>query len=150
MSNGELTRGQYDTLMSLTMPNDCQTDRIKALRLALESARKLVNGRFLVQMADEQMIDTASFVLRTAALKGGKFLRYSRAFDWTFRRGRNERQLLLEAMEGGAAIREVSSYAPATYRPRGEGDHRPWVVHDTGLDQEFRLDDRDVHPVWTD
>jgi hypothetical protein len=155
MTEVTLTKGQYDTLMRLTKPNACQTDRIKALRFALEEAQNLRNRRFLVEMT-EQMIDAASFVLKTAALKGGAALRLSRRFDHEYiqrpcwERGQTERQRLLEVMQQGAEIREVISYAPAAYRPRFDNDPEPWVVHDVGLHQDFRLPDRDVHPVWGD
>lgn len=45
----ELTAGQYRTLVRLTHPHFCQTDRITDLRSVLENAQPAATSRYAVK-----------------------------------------------------------------------------------------------------
>lgn len=140
MTDIELTKGQYDALMERTRPNDLQTQRVRELRAVLEGALPLrSNHRYAVELTAE-MIETASFVLKVAALKGGALLLASNMFETRHvLEGQTPRERLLKAREAGKEIREAMSYKLVSYRPQGSDS--PWAVYEDDLRQWFRVPD---------
>lgn len=148
LTDVELTAGQYVVVMRYTEPNDCQTERMRNLRTALEGALKLRANKYVLEMTDE-MIESTSYLLKVSALKGGAALMQSNRFEAEYAlKGLTPRERLLKAREAGAEIREVRSNQPVTYEPESDTDGTPWVVHSEGLGQDFRLPDADMRPAW--
>ncbi|WP_406834813.1 hypothetical protein ACICHK_00115 [Streptomyces sp. AHU1] len=144
-----LHRSQRDFLLGCFQSNHPSVRGGPALLAAVQSAG-LIREHCYVEM-DDEMVEAASYLFRFASLRSGLYRAFSRNFDASNilrPRQQTPRKRLLAALEAGAEIREVRSFQPTSYKPRREGDRTPWVVHDPGLRRNFRLPDRDVHPVW--
>lgn len=110
----------------------------------------LTDQHYALDMTTD-MAEAASLLFRFASVGGGPGQEYSRSFDAKYILGprhQTHRERLASALAAGADIHEVRSFHEAVHRPRNDDDREPWVINDSALNEEFRLPDADVHPVW--